>query len=353
MKIFFCPEQLAHRPAQFMIAGRMVPSLESPARCERVVEALMRASYKVEQPRRDFPFEAIARVHAAGYLEFLRGGFERWTALANAGPEIVPNVHPYRGSGDDFTPRKGPRAASPIAQAGHYLGDLACSIGPHTWRSAIAATHTALAAAESVLAGEHAGLRGLPPAWAPRGHADRAAGFCYLNNVAIAAEFMLQHFKRVAILDVDTHHGDGTQSIFYRRGEVQFVSIHVDPTNYYHFTPAMPTSTAPARARARTSTSRSSPRAATPISSTRSTMRSRRSARTVPRRCSSRSGFDAHERDPLSVLKVTNDGYRRIGGAVAGLKLPTVLVQEGGYNLDLLGANVVAFIGGFNLASRM
>ena len=64
-------------------------------------------------------------------------------------------------------------------------------------------------------------------------------------------------------------------------------------------------------------------------------------------------GFDAHERDPLSVLKVTNDGYRRIGDGIAGLKLPTVLVQEGGYNLDLLGANAVAFIGGFNLASRM
>jgi acetoin utilization deacetylase AcuC-like enzyme len=64
-------------------------------------------------------------------------------------------------------------------------------------------------------------------------------------------------------------------------------------------------------------------------------------------------GFDAHERDPLSVLKVTNDGYRRIGDAIAALKLPTVLVQEGGYNVDLLGANVVAFIGGYNLASRM
>jgi acetoin utilization deacetylase AcuC-like enzyme len=352
MRIFFCPDQLAHRPAQFMIAGQMVPSLEAPERCERVLDALKRASYKVEAPRRDFPFDAIEQVHAPGYLDFLRGGWARWSALRDAAPEIVPNVHPYRGSGDDFTPRRGPRAASPVAQAGYYLGDLACAVGPNTWGAAVAAAHTALGAAESVLAGEHAAYA----VCRPPGHhaaADRAAGFCYLNNVAIAAEFMLQHFKRVAILDVDAHHGDGTQSIFYRRGEVQFVSIHVDPTNYYPFFSGYADEYGAGDGEGANLNIPLQPGSgdADYLDALDEAVAAIRAHGAEALLVS--AGFDAHERDPLSVLKVTNDGYRRIGDSIASLKLPTVVVQEGGYNLEILGPNVVAFIGGFNLASRM
>jgi acetoin utilization deacetylase AcuC-like enzyme len=352
MRIFYSPKQLAHRPEQFMRAGKFVQHLEAPERCERMVKSLAGASYVIEEPRGDFGLEAIARVHAPGYLEFLRTVWERWSELKGAGPEVIPNVHPYRSAGDDLAPRRTPRAASAVAQASWYLGDLACPIGPHTWESAVAAAHTALAGAEAVLAGEHAAYA----LCRPPGHhamADRAAGFCYLNNVAIAVEFMRQHFARVAILDIDTHHGDGTQSIFYRRADVQFVSIHVDPTNYYPFfsgyadeygagegegynlnIPLMP--------------GNGDAEFLDALDDALEAIRTHRSEALAVS-----VGFDAHERDPLSVLKVTSDGYRRLGDAIAGLKLPTVIVQEGGYNLDYLGANIVAFLGGFNLASRM
>ena len=352
MRIFFSPQQLAHRPLQFMIAGKLGPHLEVPERCERMVQALRGASYVVEAPREDIGLDAIARVHAPGYLEFLRTAWERWSLLKNAGPEVLPNVHPYRGAGDDLGPRKHPRAASPVAQASWYLGDLACPIGPHTWESAVAAAHTAVAAAEAVLAGERGGYA----LCRPPGHhdtADRAAGFCYLNNVAIAAEFLLQHFKRVAILDVDAHHGDGTQAIFYRRADVQYVSVHVDPTNYYPFFSGYADEYGAGEGEG---CNLNIP--LQPGSGDADFLDALDDAFAAIRAHGAEAllvsvGFDALERDPLSVLKVTSDGYRRIGDAIAALKLPTVIVQEGGYSLDHLGANILAFLGGFILASRL
>jgi acetoin utilization deacetylase AcuC-like enzyme len=352
MRVLYSPAQLGHRPEQFMITGRMAKHLEVPERCERLLAALQRANYRVEAPRDDIGMDPIAAVHEPGYLEFLRTAWARWSVLRNAGPEVVPNVHPYRGAEPDLSPRRAPRVAAVVGQAGYYLGDLACAVSQHTWESAVAAAQTAVGAAEAVLAGEHAAYA----LCRPPGHhatADRAAGFCYLNNAAIAAELLRGHFARVAVLDVDTHHGDGTQAIFYRREDVQFVSIHTDPTNYYPFFSGyadeygagegegcnLNIPLAPASGDAEYLDA---------LDDALEAIRAHRSEGLVVS-----AGFDAHEHDPLSVLKVTNDGYRRIGDAIASLKLPTVIVQEGGYALDLLGNNLVAFLGGFNLASRM
>src|SRR5215470_6212683 len=178
MRLFFSPKQFAHRPGQFLSTGRLVQHLEVPERCERLLTALRSASYVVEAPREEYDLEPITRVHAAGYLEFLRTAWERWSALENAGPEVLPDVYPYRAASEAPPLRSAPRTESPIAQAGHYLGDLACGIGPGTWESAVAAVQTALAAAEAVLAGDHCAYALCRP---PGHHAatDRAAGFCY------------------------------------------------------------------------------------------------------------------------------------------------------------------------------
>jgi acetoin utilization deacetylase AcuC-like enzyme len=352
VKVFYSPQQLGHRPEQFMIAGRLVKNLEIPERAEKLVASLQRANYKLEAPRDDFGLDPIARVHDGGYLEFLRTAWERWSRLKNAGPEVLPNVHPYRGSDDEFAPRRPPRASSVIAQAGYYIGDLAAAIGPGTWDSALAAAQTALGAAEAVLAGEHSAYALCRP---PGHHAavDRAAGFCYLNNAAIAAEYLRSQFARVAILDVDAHHGDGTQAIFYRRADVQFVSIHTDPTAYYPFFSGYADEYGAGEGEGANLNIPLPPGTGDAeyldaLDDALEAVRAHHSQALVVS-----VGFDAHERDPLSMLKVTNDGYRRIGDGIASLKLPTVIVQEGGYGLDLLGNNAVSFLGGFNLASRL
>jgi acetoin utilization deacetylase AcuC-like enzyme len=114
------------------------------------------------------------------------------------------------------------------------MGDLAVPLGPHTWRSTLRSAQTAVAAADAVLAGSRVAYA----LCRPSGHharPDRASGFCYVNNSAIAAARLRTKHAKVAVLDVDTHHGDGTQEAFYRRADVLTVSIHTDPTSYYPF----------------------------------------------------------------------------------------------------------------------
>ena len=111
---------------------------------------------------------------------------------------------------------------------------MACAIGAGTWRAVYASAQAAIAAAEAVVGGADEAMALCRP---PGHHAytDRASGFCFLNNAAIAAEVLLTRFRRVAILDFDTHHGDGTQAIFYRRSDVFFGSTHTDPRRYYPY----------------------------------------------------------------------------------------------------------------------
>ena len=128
--------------------------------------------------------------------------------LPNHGPEVLPNVHPYRGAPPDLVCRDSPRPTGIIGRAGWYMGDLSCAIMEGTFRAAYASAQTAIAGAEAVLAGEAAAFS----LCRPPGHhayADRASGFCYFNNAAIAAEVLRGSFQKIAIVDFDTHHGDG------------------------------------------------------------------------------------------------------------------------------------------------
>jgi acetoin utilization deacetylase AcuC-like enzyme len=183
----------------------------------------------------------------------------------------------------------------------------------------------------------------------PSGHhtrADRASGFCYVNNTAAVAERLRGTFNRVAILDVDAHHGDGTQQIFYARRDVLTISIHADPRNYYPFftgysneigigdgagfnlnVPLAHGSTGPAMMTA-------VDRAAEQIHAFGA------DALVVA------LGYDAHARDPIGVLKLESHDFAGIATRVRGLALPTVVVQEGGYAVEVLGDCLTAFLSG-------
>jgi acetoin utilization deacetylase AcuC-like enzyme len=154
--------------------------------------------------------------------------------LPNHGPEVLPNVHPYRGASASFAGRGQPRVSGIVGRAGWYMGDLSCAL-EGTFRAAYASAQTAIAGAQEILSGAAVTYS----LCRPPGHhayADRCSGFCYLNNAAIAAEVLRGRFQRVAILDFDTHHGDGTQAVFYARSDVFYGSVHTEPSAYYpHF----------------------------------------------------------------------------------------------------------------------
>lgn len=233
MDIYYSKRQLEHRPQQMMQLGKLIPPVENPDRLEVLARRLTKAGLKQTAPA-DYGRDAIEAVHSADYVEFLSSSYERWSANPKAGPEILPHTHPYRGPGSPLTPSSKPRCSIVNAQAGWYMGDLNCAIGAGTWGAVYESAQAALSAAHAIIAGN-------PSAFAlcrPPGHhayADRASGFCFLNNAAIAADLIGKQAGKVAILDFDTHHGDGTQAIFYARKDVLFASVHTDPTAYYPY----------------------------------------------------------------------------------------------------------------------
>lgn len=345
MRAFYHPEQALHDPQVFMRAGVFAAPTDLPERTKRLLDALARHGITPQAGEEDGR-EAASLVHAKGYLDFLQTAHERWRQIPDAGPEVFPNASPYWNGAPDRDMRGECPSDHIIAQTNFYLGDGAVPVGPHTANSAFRSAGTAAAAAKAVIAGEAAAYA----LCRPSGHhsrGDRASGFCYLNNAAIAAQTLRQRFSRVAVLDVDAHHGDGTQEIFYRRDDVLTVSVHVDPAQYYpwfigyaHETGLGAGEGANLNLPLPVGTGDEGFLAA--VEKGLAAIKGFGAEALVLS-----LGYDAHEADPLTALGVTTQGFRRIGALVASAKLPVVIVQEGGYAIEVIGDCLDQFLTGF------
>jgi acetoin utilization deacetylase AcuC-like enzyme len=225
MQFVFDETQLLHRPTNFLVRGRPKPVPEVPARAEILRDAALAAGHRLVRPATDST-KLRARIHSAEYLAFLETAWARWQKLPDAANEVIPNVHPDR--------RDAPYPRAVVGQAGYHMADTAAPLARDSWPAICASADSAAHAAALVLDGAGS----VYALCRPPGHhafAGRAGGFCYLNNSAIAAEKLREAHARVAILDVDLHHGNGTQGIFYRRGDVLTLSIHADPADFYPF----------------------------------------------------------------------------------------------------------------------
>lgn len=350
MRAFYHPRQLAHDPQQLMRYGRVVPAKDLPARVDALLGALRSMGIEPEAPTVDHPNARLA-VHTHGFLTFLETAWQHWRTLPDHGPEVWPNTFPYWSGRPEDRARPDCPAESIVARTGWYLGDLSVALGPNSWESIRESCNTAVEAANAL----NATPKGLPPQSSqglvyalcrPSGHharADRASGFCFVNNTAVAAQRLRSVFGRVAILDVDAHHGDGTQQIFYSRADVLTVSIHADPKNYYPFFTGYPGETGIGEGEgfnlnlplAHGSTG-SAMMAAVDTACER-IQRFGADALVVA------LGFDAHARDPIGVLKLEAGDFGAIGRRVRELHLPTLVIQEGGYAIDVLGDCLAEF----------
>ena len=341
MDIVFSERHRGHDPQSFLVRGRFAEAAETPRRGDILSAAVAQAGFNLVEPV-DHGLAPLAQVHSPEYLEFLSTGHERWRTIPGAGPEIIANAFPGR--------HMAARPQGIVGQAGYHMADGACPLGPGTWGAAQAAADVALSAADLLFDGAKAAFAlSRPP-----GHhafADMAGGFCFLNNVAIGAQHLLPRFGRAAILDFDVHHGNGTQGIFYRRDDVFFASVHADPATYYpwfcgyagergegrgvgyNLNLPLPQGTGDRDFVAGVETLLEA------------------IARFDPNVLLVSAGFDAQEHDPLGVFKITTDGFLRFGETIGAFarawELPSLLVQEGGYICDDLGANLVAFLKGF------
>ncbi|MEJ0069460.1 MAG: histone deacetylase family protein [Pseudomonadota bacterium] len=330
-----------HAPRQFLVRGVMQDNAERPERAERLLAAARGAGHRIALPDK-LPAGAIEAVHGAGYLGFLRDGPSAWAALPGASPEIVPNVHPNR--------HMAARPQGIVGLAGYHQADTACPIGPGTYEAACAAAACAAHATAAVLAGARAAYA----LCRPPGHhayADMAGGFCYLNNVAIAAALARKTHGRVAILDIDVHHGNGTQGIFYDRPDVLFVSLHADPSRYYPFFAGYADERGTG-AGLGASLNLPLPHGTGDAGYLAALAQGFEAIRGfAPGLLLVSLGFDASEHDPLGVLKLTAAGFAEIARRIAALGLPTVLIQEGGYLSDQLGGLLATFLGSFEAAA--
>lgn len=344
MRAFFDPEQGLHDPQQFMRLGKISEPKDLPSRTDALLKALSDHGITPEAPA-DYGLDPVLAVHTRPFVEFLSTAYERWSQLPDAGAEVLPNASPYWNGRPEWTARPPCRSGSVVAQTAYYLGDLAVPVGPATWRSALRSAHTAVAGADAVIDGGG-------PAFAlcrPSGHharADRASGFCYLSNAAIATERLRSRYKRVAVLDVDAHHGDGTQEVFYRRGDVLTVSVHVDPEHYYPFFTGYADETGVDEG---TGCNLNLP---IPPGSDNTAFLAA-VARGIDRIRDFGAealvvslGYDAHEEDPIGLLKVTDTGFHAVGEQLRAVGLPTLVVQEGGYQVSVIGACLSAFLHG-------
>ncbi|MGR3269787.1 histone deacetylase family protein [Thalassococcus profundi] len=337
MKAFFDPGQTAHDPQTFLANGVLRPSPEQPRRAEVLHEAAVAAGCEFSVPE-DHGIAFISDVHPSEYLAFLQNIHARWQRMDGASEEVVPNVHPNR-HGVSYPDGM-------VGQAGWHMADTACPIGPHTWASAYLSAQSAVSGAQAVLSGEQAVYALCRP---PGHHAfsDMAGGFCFLNNAAIAAKALLRAGCRPAILDVDVHHGNGTQGIFYDDPEVLTVSVHADPARFYPFF-----------------WGHAHERGRGPGEGTNLNLPLDRGTgddgflaalengleRIELFGCDAlvvALGLDAHENDPFQGLAVTTSGFASIAARIASLDLPTVIVQEGGYLQPELGPNLRSFLEGW------
>jgi acetoin utilization deacetylase AcuC-like enzyme len=337
MKAIYDDRQRQHDPKHFMANGVVLPNPEQPARIEVLRGAAEAAGCAFVAPE-DNGMGPIAAIHSAEYLVFLETIYPRWKRIEGAAEEVIPNIHPDRRTASY------PRSA--VGQAGFHQADTACPISEGTWEAAYWSAQSAVTGADLVAAGERAAYALSRP---PGHHAfvDLAGGFCFLNNAAIAAERLRQAGRRPAILDVDLHHGNGTQGIFYQRSDVLTVSLHADPIRFYPFFWGHAHERGEAAGRG-TNLNLPLPRGTgdddylAALQTALARVRAFGADVLVVA-----LGLDPHEDDPLRGLAISTAGFARIGAAISGLGLPSLLVQEGGYLTDALGDNLTHFLNGF------
>ncbi|GGC42067.1 acetylpolyamine amidohydrolase [Siccirubricoccus deserti] len=344
MRAFHHPDQQRHQPRFFLIRGQVRPNFEVPARAEALLSGLATLGITPEvAPAPDRA--ALEAVHAPDYLAYLEGAASAWAALPDAGPEVVANMHATA----DALANGARRPQGIIGQAAWYSADNACPIGPGTWEASRAAAGVALAAAAEASAGRSAYALCRPPGH--HAYRARAGGHCYLNNAAIAAAALQRAgAKRVATIDIDSHHGNGTQGLFWESDAVFTFSVHGDPHRYYPFF------TGHAEERGGgpgTGLNLNAPLAFG--TGDAGWLAAITDGAAAARRFGAEAlvvslGFDASEHEPLNALAVTADGFARAGALLRGLGLPTAIIQEGGYNVDWLGRLLERFLTGWGEA---
>jgi acetoin utilization deacetylase AcuC-like enzyme len=327
---------LRHEPEAEVWVGVRTPATELPARALAIREALTAAGGQ-EVPAVPHDDSVLLAVHNPALVEFLRTAWEEWSTAGLPSEQVVPYVF----AREELTSGRAPAAPSAVwARPGLFAYDTMTLIGPGTWEAARAAADVALTAADLVADGERLAYACCRP---PGHHVTHSlyGGSCYLNNSAVAAAHLLARLGGpVAVVDIDAHHGNGTQELFLGRTDVLTASVHVDPGAgwFPHFL-GFETENDEANLNLPLTPGTGDDGWLAAVS--------RAANFAAPTRALIVAlGVDAAAGDPESPLEVTAAGYHEAGRILGALGLPTVVVQEGGYDLATIGELVLEFLTG-------
>lgn len=343
MYCIYAPAHELHDPPHEFYDGALIPVFETPERAAIILRALNTSGLGPVLPPRSFGLEPLRAVHSDDYLDYLAHAYDRWVKAGGNPAAVLPGTLAVRWMHRHCT--------HPLAAPGYYAFDMSAPIVAGTYQAARESADVALTGAALLLEGQPAAYALCRP---PGHHAGRSmcGGYCFLNNAAIAAAYLLAHggHARVAILDIDIHHGNGTQEIFYERGDVLVVSLHGDPAWFYPYflgyadergagaglganlNIPLPNGTDDATYMAALDTALDAVHSFAPGFLVVST------------------GLDTFGEDPVDAaigFLLTHAAYPEIGRRIAALALPTLFVQEGGYAVAELGQNLVAVLHGF------
>ena len=339
MLTFYSDNHRLHHAQGEMLNGELQPCFEMPARADHVLARVRQQGLGEVREPLDFGMAPIARIHTGDYLEFLQKAWAGWAAQGNTA-DFLPGVFPARHM-------RAKRPDDLYGQYGFHSFDCFAPITAGTWQAVYTSAQVALSAQQQLAQGAHTAFA----LCRPPGHhasADVMGGYCYLNNAAIAAQaFLDQGHKKVAILDVDYHHGNGTQSIFYERSDVLFTSIHGHPEaefpfflgyadecgegagEGFNFNYPLPAGSGWARWSAALD----------------------EACREIERYDADiivvSLGVDTFKDDPISQFKLDSPDYLAMGARIARLGKPTLFVMEGGYAVAEIGINAVNVLEGF------
>ena len=322
-----------------MSGGLLVPPFEKPSRIEYILEQVKARELGEIRAPEEHRLQSITQIHDAEYVEFLSNAWDLWSAAGYEG-EAFALCWPAR--------RMQQRKPTDIdGLLGYYCLGADTAISPGTYEAAIASADVAISGAELIDQGESVAFSLCRP---PGHHAakDLYGGYCFFNNASLAAQHLLnQGAKRIAILDVDYHHGNGTQDIFYSRDDVLFVSIHAHPQQEFpHFLGYADEN----GVKAGEGFNINYPlRRGANFDQWFSVLKQScdHIREYSPDALIISLGVDTFEKDPISYFKLQSDDFTTYGNYLAGLNLPTLFVMEGGYAVEEIGINTLNVLTGF------
>lgn len=313
MKIIYSNKHTGHSPRYEIYDGKLEPHAEKAERITAIVKTLKQDERMKFYSADHFPLEHLYKIHQREYVAFLR---KKSAALK----------------------------ASRILYPSYFIMDTYTPITCKTYEAARSAVDVALTGAHDIVKGERIVYALCRP---PGHHAEykTMGGYCYFNNAAIAANYLSKQGK-VAILDIDFHHGNGTQSIFYNRSDVLYISIHADPHAKFPYSSGFASEQGSGEG---LGFNKNYPLSLGVINKQYLSIL-QKALRDIqifnPSFLVVSVGFDTYEKDPIGGFKLTIPFYQRIGREISKLQLPTLIVQEGGYNIEDLGKIALSFLTG-------